>query len=114
VGRARPACYDVGRARRSVADVRLGLGLVVVAAGPGSYDEFAGPGTVRQAGQSPVASTSVPHSAWVNTRRRPGGGLDLPAIHESTHPLVPVNVEQVILGRCFDLVNKLALLRLKR
>jgi hypothetical protein len=69
---------------------------------------------VRQAGQSPVASTSVPHSAWVNTRRRPGGGLDLPAIHESTHPLVPVNVEQVILGRCFDLVNKLALLRLKR
>jgi hypothetical protein len=113
-GRARPACYDVGRARRSVADVRLGLGLVVVAAGPGSYDEFAGAGD-RAAGRAEPGGIDVGAALGVGEHPAPsGGGLDLPAIHESTHPLVPVNVEQVILGRCFDLVNKLALLRLKR
>jgi hypothetical protein len=72
VGRARPACYDVGRARRSVADVRLGLGLVVVAAGPGSYDEFAGAGD-RAAGRAEPGGIDVGAALGVGEHPAPSG-----------------------------------------
>jgi hypothetical protein len=71
-GRARPACYDVGRARRSVADVRLGLGLVVVAAGPGSYDEFAGAGD-RAAGRAEPGGIDVGAALGVGEHPAPSG-----------------------------------------
>jgi hypothetical protein len=113
-GRARPACYDVGRARRSVADVRLGLGLVVVAAGPGSYDEFAGAGD-RAAGRAEPGGIDVGAALGVGEHPAPSGrGPRLASDPREHAPTRPVNVEQVILGRCFDVVNKLALLRLKR